>query len=398
MENTLEKINSHTNQQIAETILQASNYSSNFQPMYPNTDEVVSVFQTLNKIEGVTTPRNIDNLQRQLALIALNKSVRPIVITGSCAEPILDSEGSVNELVDRSIKGLSIVNESRLSNPLHIRRERGQNTKPRSQEHEVMSDGRLTPSYMGDAINSRDPKDRSPNPQRLMLAGIQALQVEKSLSESMGRHIPAAHEALSILYETAFMRIDPATGKRYLLSADLPWIGARTNHPESDHVKLLSGIENPVGVKLDHTTTPELIKDLSRSLNPDNTPGKLVLMLRLGLENTDNLPELLKSAKADAPGSLVMYDIHGSTKKLEDGTKTRSVVDIVAEIDLLSRACQQQRMKLHGIHLETTTDNSRFECIDDHTQVPTHPGAIDPQLNPRQTLEIINKTANILIS
>lgn len=368
-------------------------YSENFQPKYENTEEVIEAVRELSRIEPVSSPESIDKLQDQLTDIAEARDLRPIIITGNCAEPVDLLNQSVNQLVNSSVKSLAIVEQSKLNGALHIRRERGQNTKPRSQETQLLSDNEQVMSYMGDSVNGEGLDDRRPNPARLIAAGVQARDMELGLRDTLGVHVPAAHEALNLLYESAFMQTDSVTGRQYLLSTDLPWIGVRTNKPTGDHVKILAGINNPVGVKLNHLTSPEHIAGLQETLNPDSVNGKLVLMLRLGLDNVQFMPGLLESIKTHASGSIILYDIHGATKKIEDGQKTRVVDDIVKEVKILAAACKIQDLKLHGLHLETITEDDRIECVDSSTQQPTHPGGIDPQLNPAQTKRVLDEVA-----
>lgn len=382
---------------VGELTVKAS-YADNYQPVYLDPDYLVEAVHELHTTEAVTQPSYVDELQAELTAIALGKSDRPIVITGNCSERIMPVDTPIERLIEGTIIGLQTVEESELAHALHIRRERGQNTKPRSEENEVLADKNIVMSYMGDAINDPDPTKREPDPARLVAAGIQARDIEQALTQTVGRHVPAAHEALNLLYERSFMRTDPKSGKTYLLSADLPWIGVRTNHPDSDHVELLSQVANPVGVKLDHTTTAAHIEELNSRLNPDNIPGKLVLMPRVGLNQIQTLPALLEAIKVHAPGSLILFDIHGSTKKLPGGKKTRVVSEITREIELLSRASVAKGLKLHGVHLETTHDTGRLECVNEPDEEPRHPGGIDPQLNPNQTRQVLNEAAPYLLA
>ena len=59
-----------------------------------------------------------------------------------------------------------------------------------------------------------------------------------------------AHEALLLGYEEALTRRDSITGDWYDCSAHLLWIGERTRQLDGAHVEFLSGVHNPIGVKL----------------------------------------------------------------------------------------------------------------------------------------------------
>jgi 3-deoxy-7-phosphoheptulonate synthase len=223
---------------------------------------------------------------------------------------------------------------------------------------------------------------------------LQARDVEEMLTKVKGRHIPAAHESLLLPYDKAFMQTT-ADGRRYLLSADLPWVGLRTNQPDGPQVQLLSGIENPVGAKLGVNTTREHLVGLRDQMNANRVRGKLVLMPRLALGDTGSLQILVDNIADVCPESLIVFDMHGITVSLDDGTKIRCLEDIVEGIEQLSAACSQAGLRIGGVHLEAIGDDSRLECIDTHGELPTHPGNVDPQLNPRQVTEVLDRTAHL---
>ena len=60
----------------------------------------------------------------------------------------------------------------------------------------------------------------------------------------------SAHEALLLDYEDAMTREDSRTGDPYDTSAHMLWIGERTRDIDGAHVALLSGVRNPIGVKI----------------------------------------------------------------------------------------------------------------------------------------------------
>ena len=65
-----------------------------------------------------------------------------------------------------------------------------------------------------------------------------------------------SHEALILGYEEALTRRDSLTDEWYDCSAHLLWIGERTRQLDGAHVEFLSGVGNPVGVKLGPTADP----------------------------------------------------------------------------------------------------------------------------------------------
>lgn len=378
--------------------LPPQDYKSNYQPDYSgNTDALLDAINELHATKAVTTPRQVDELQQALTQLARGEIDNPIIITGRCAEPVALAT-PIETLAAESITVSDVVIAALgTGRVINIRRERGQNTKPRSNHVEELPDGRIVPPYMGDAVNTHDTEHRTPDPSRMVAAAVQARDLEAKLTEVTGRHIPAAHEALLLPYEHSFIRIDPETGRKYLLSADVPWIGKRTNDPAGEHVTLLAEVTNPIGIKVGAESTPEHIGALRELLNPDGVPGKIIFMLRMGLNNPDKLDAVVSAIKHYAPESLLMYDIHGVTRTAPNGSKIRYTGDIIEDIKLTATACRKAGLKLHGLHLETIADNDRLECVDQPDQLPLHPGGVDPQLNPRQTEHILRETAQYLL-
>src|ERR671929_215420 len=88
-------------------------------------------------------------------------------------------------------------------------------------------------------------------------------------SPSSWRSSPAAHqpewpsrEGLVLDYEEALTRRDSTTGDWYCCSGHMLWIGERTRDPRGAHVEFFSGVNNPLGVKLGPTATPDEVLEL----------------------------------------------------------------------------------------------------------------------------------------
>jgi len=77
----------------------------------------------------------------------------------------------------------------------------------------------------------------------------------------------SAHEALLLEYEDAMIRVDSRSGRLYDTSAHLLWVGERTRGPQDAHVTLLTGVHNPVGVKIGPDTDPDDVVALIDRLN-----------------------------------------------------------------------------------------------------------------------------------
>lgn len=369
-------------------------YSTNYQPHYEDGDALLDAVEELHSTEAVTTPRQVDALQSELTKLAIGESDRPIIITGRCAEEV-NLETPIETLVSMAVSERQLVLAA-LPKAIAVQRNRGQNFKPRSAATEVV-DGQEVASYMGDGINSPDAEHRSPDPSRLVSAAVQARDLEAGMTDTVGEHVPAAHEALSLAYEHSFVRVDPETGDKYLASADLPWIGKRTNDIDGEHVALLAEVANPIGIKIGPDSTPEQIAALQAKLNPDQIPGKLVFMLRMGPKNEAVMREVVGAIRDHAPQSVVMYDIHGVTRTAPTGEKIRYTGDIIDDIRMTATVLRESGLKLHGLHLETTPDDTRLECVDEPDQLPTHPGGVDPQLNPRQLTHVLEQTKEYLL-
>ena len=95
----------------------------------------------------------------------------------------------------------------------------------------------------------------------------------------------------------------------------------------------MRGIHNPIACKVGPTATPEDVIALCDKLNPNNEPGRLTLVTRLGAKNIEaQLPPLLEAVKAAGKKVVWVCDpMHGNTFS-EGGIKTRHLDDVVAEV------------------------------------------------------------------
>src|SRR5207248_11150584 len=124
-----------------------------------------------------------------------------------------------------------------------------------------------------------------------------------------------SHEALLLGYEEALTRQDSLTDRWYDCSAHLLWIGDRTRELAGAHVEFLSGVHNPIGVKLGPSVSPDEVVELCRRLDPDRTPGRLVLISRMGADRIEELLPPIVRAVRDA-GHVVVWEcdpMHGNT-------------------------------------------------------------------------------------
>jgi 3-deoxy-7-phosphoheptulonate synthase len=214
----------------------------------------------------------------------------------------------------------------------------------------------------------------------------------------------AAHEALSMDYERALTRIDSRTGNPYDVSGHFLWVGERTRQLDGAHVHFASTISNPIGMKVGPTAAPEDIVEAARVLNPNNIPGRLSLITRMGADQVrDKLPAIVQ--KVDASGVPVVWicdPMHGNTRESASGYKTRLFDDVVSEVEGYFAVHRKAGTFPGGIHIELTGDDVT-ECVggtagvEDADLSQRYETACDPRLNREQSLELAFMVADMLI-
>jgi len=375
-----------------------------------------------------------------------------LLMGGDCAESF--NEFSVDHVRDtfRVILQQALILTFGGSMPvIKVGRMAGQFAKPRSEPDETR-DGVTLPSYRGDNINGEEftPEARIHNPRRMVDAYHQSAQtlnilrafatggyadmsrlhawnldfVEKTAQGSqyraLGRQIDealrfmkaigvdttgppfrttnfyTAHECLLLPYEEALTRKDSTTGKWYDCSAHMLWVGERTRQLDCAHVEFTRGIGNPLGVKIsDKCTEDELLKIID-ALNPNNVPGRLTIIVRMGAEKLrQNLPSLIRAVQREGKQVLWVSDpVHGNTFKTESGYKTRSFDRIRAELRAFFDVHAEMGTHPGGVHLEMTGEDVT-ECIggvvsnisEDDLSKRYHTYC-DPRLNGAQALDL----------
>ncbi|MBT1450134.1 3-deoxy-7-phosphoheptulonate synthase class II [Glaciecola sp. XM2] len=332
-----------------------------------------------------------------------------------------------------------------------VARMAGQYAKPRSGDFETI-DGVSLPSYRGDIINSFEftKEAREPDPTRMLdayhrsastlnllrafaqggLADLHqvnrwnmaflennplkeryqdlATRIEDTLGfmdviglnsqNTSALHetsLYTSHEALLLNYEQALTRIDTLTGLPYNCSAHMLWIGERTRQLDHAHVEFFKGINNPIGVKVGPTMQEDELITLIDALNPENSPGRLTLITRMGADNlAQNLPRLLRRVKQEGRNVVWSSDpMHGNTFKASSGYKTRNFDAILKEIKQFFDVHSAEGTHAGGIHLEMTGQHVT-ECtggayqISDDDLAQAYKTQCDPRLNADQVLEM----------
>jgi 3-deoxy-7-phosphoheptulonate synthase len=171
------------------------------------------------------------------------------------------------------------------------------------------------------------------------------------------------------------------------------------------HVHFVSGINNPVGCKVGPTMTPAELLQLCDVLNPDNIPGRLTLISRMGATKVDDtLPPLLQATKDDGREVVWICDpCHGNTFTSESGYKTRRFDDVLSEIRSFFAASKQVGTVPGGVHIELTGEDVT-ECLGGDQRIADldlsqrYETACDPRLNNAQSLELAFQVAEMLRS
>ena len=130
-------------------------------------------------------------------------------------------------------------------------------------------------------------------------------------------------------------------------------------------------------------------------LNPQNEPGKLTLIHRMGAEKiAGHLPPLLDAVRREGRNVLWCADpMHGNTESTANGFKTRKFENIRTELDRAFDIHAAAGTRLGGVHLELTGENVT-ECMGgarDLTETDlerAYKSSVDPRLNYEQSLEL----------
>ena len=426
------------------------------QPPWPDAAALADAVSRLRRMPPLVFAGECDQLTDRLA--AASRGEAFVLTGGDCAETFEANTADSIRARLQTVLQMSVILTYAASLPVvKMGRLAGQYFKPRSKTIEVR-DGIEMTSYLGDAVNAIefDEQARRPDPERLLraynasgaalnlvraftmggfadlrqvhawnqdfvrdsIAGqryeLMAADIDRALSfmhacgadpeEFQRVEFYAAHEALSLDYERALTRIDSRTGKPYDVSGHFLWIGERTRQLDGAHMHFASTITNPIGMKVGPTASPEDVVEAARILNPNNIPGRLSLITRMGANQVrEKLPSIVQ--KVDASGVPVVWvcdPMHGNTREAASGHKTRLFDDVIAEVKGYFGVHRELGTFPGGIHIELTGDDVT-ECVggtggveeaDLHQRYET---ACDPRLNREQSLELAFLVADMLL-
>jgi 3-deoxy-7-phosphoheptulonate synthase len=204
-----------------------------------------------------------------------------------------------------------------------------------------------------------------------------------------------SHEGLHLPFEEAQTRQVPRREGWYNLSTHFPWIGDRTRELDGAHVEYFRGINNPIGVKVGPSISPDDLIRLTSVLNPDNEPGRLTLIHRFGAGKiAEHLPPLIDAVQQHGRKVLWCCDpMHGNTITTDEGIKTRSFDAILHELEQAFSLHEQAGSILGGVHFELTGENVT-ECIggarglNEADLKTAYKSSVDPRLNYEQAMEM----------
>ena len=428
------------------------------QPVWPAGPALEDTLKTLAQLPPLVFAGECQTLKAQLAEAVEGRAF--VLQCGDCAEDFSRCTGpDIRELL-KVILQMSVVlayaGEKRV---IKIGRIAGQYAKPRSSDTEMVNGVELS-SYRGDMVNSLEAsvEARTPDPRRMLegyyraaatlnlvrsftLGGYAALdrvrawhrasldalpagqkyeelvrQIWKTINfmTTIGldpQHTPqlnqttlyTSHEALLLDYEEALTRMDSTSGGWYDCSAHMLWIGDRTRQLDGAHVEFLSGVKNPLGMKVGPNHDIDDIKAIIAKLNPENEAGRLTLITRFGADKISTfLPQLLRDIKKE--GCKVVWScdpMHGNTYQNEYGQKSRKFEDIHREIRTFYEVHEAEGTIPGGVHLELTGDHVT-ECtggsrqlLDKHLHL-NYQTNCDPRLNAEQSVELAFELAEML--
>ncbi|WP_020590077.1 class II 3-deoxy-7-phosphoheptulonate synthase [Desulfobacter curvatus] len=433
------------------------NYTALQQPNWPDQKALEKVTEDLALLPPLVFAGEIRTLKGLLAKASRGEAF--LLQGGDCSEDFSQVTAPTIRETMKVLLQMAVVMAYAGGKPaIKVGRIAGQFAKPRSSDTETV-DGVELPSYRGDMVNKSEftMNARTPNP-KYMLKGyylaastlnllraftrggfaalhrVQAWNQEFVAQSPMGRsydrlarqidqaikfmntigittdipqinqtQIFTSHEALLLPYEEALTRIDSTTGDWYDCSAHMLWIGERTRQVDGAHVEFLKGVLNPIGVKIGPDHDIDNIKQLIDVLNPENEPGRLTLITRMGCGNIEKkLPALLREIKKE--GSHIVWNcdpMHANTFTSESGHKTRDFNEILKEITRFFEIHWAEGTIPGGVHLEMTGKNVT-ECVGGARNIVSeelhnrYDTTCDPRLNAEQSLEVAFQIADMI--
>ena len=420
------------------------------QPTYKDKELLANVEAQIHSFPPLVFAEETRELHRQLGEVANGRGF--LLQGGDCAESFSDfSATNIRDTFKVMLQMAVVLTFGGKVPVTKIARVAGQYAKPRSSDLEEVNGVKL-PSYRGDIVNSFEFNElaREPDPQRLVTAyhhsastlnllrafaqgGLADLHqvnrwnmsfVESNPNRERYQHLAdqlketldfmqvigltsettpmiketqlfTSHEALLLNYEQALTRKDHLTDKWYDCSAHMVWIGERTRQLDHAHIEFFKGINNPIGVKVGPGMQPDELIKLIDALNPNNVPGRLTLITRMGADVIGKkLPALVQRVKQEGRHVVWSSDpMHGNTIKASNGYKTRNFDAVLTEIQDFFSVHKAEGTWAGGVHFEMTGQHVT-ECtggaygLSEADLSKRYETQCDPRLNADQVLEL----------
>jgi 3-deoxy-7-phosphoheptulonate synthase len=427
-------------------------------PEYPDADALGLVEQELRRFPPLVFAGEARRLKERLAAVVHRNAF--LLMGGDCAESFAEFHpNNIRDSFKVILQAAVVLTFGSGCPVVKVGRLAGQFAKPRTAETETQN-GTTLPSYRGDIINAMefDAAARRPDPRRLMQAYSQSAatlnllrafaqggyadlhrvhawnqdfvadspqgeryqRLADRLTETLNfmaacgltsetapqireTEFYTCHEALLLVYEEALTRIDSTTGDWYDCSAHLLWCGDRTRQVEGGHIEFLRGIKNPIGMKVGPTQEVSDLLRLIDRLNPENEPGRLTLITRMGADKVaDKLPPLIRAVAREGREVVWCCDpMHGNTTTSGNGYKTRSFDRILSEVKSGFQIHAAEGTYAGGIHCEMTGQNvteciGGAQAISEASLADRYHTHCDPRLNASQMLELAFQLAEAI--
>ena len=425
------------------------------QPTWADAQVLEQVKKELSVQPPLVFAGEVDTLRERLAQAARGEAF--LLQGGDCAETFVDATADRIRNRIKTVLQMAVVLMYGSSLPvIKMGRMAGQFAKPRSSDFETR-DGVTLPAYRGDAVNSYEftEESRRNDARRLMQAyhtSSSTLNLIRAFTtggfadlrqvhawnkgftdnpankqyESIAGDIDRAmrfmeacgvdsaelrateffvsHEGLLFDYERPMTRIDSRTDTPYVTSGHFIWVGERTRQLDGAHLDFFSRVRNPLGVKLGPTTSVDDLKKIIEKLDPNQEPGRLTLISRMGAGKIrEELPKLIEAAKETGSTPLWITDpMHGNGITTANGYKSRRFEDVMDEVMGFFEVHRALGTHPGGLHVELTGDDvaeclGGSEMIDEATLAQRYESVCDPRLNHMQSLELAFLVAEQLV-
>ncbi len=427
-------------------------------PPYPDPAALAAAEADLRALPPLIFAGEARALRADLARAAASEAF--LLLGGDCAESFAEFHANAVRDTLKVLLQMAVVLSYAAGAPVvKVARMAGQFAKPRSSLTETIG-ATTRPSYFGDVINGAafTAEARTPDPARMLRGYSQAAitlnllraftqggfadlhrvqqwnqdfvaaspqgaryaalaaRIEESLGfmtacgidpvrtpQLRSTAIYTAHDALLLPYEEALTRQDSLTGDWYDCSAHLMWLGDRTRQPDHAHAAFVRGVANPLGMKCGPTLTADELLRVLDVLNPDNAPGRITLITRMGAATlAEHLPTLIRTVQRDGRAVVWCCDpMHGNTVTVPNGRKTRLFQRILDEVRVFFAVHQAEGTWPGGLHVEMTGKDVT-ECLGGGQQIAEadldrrYQTQCDPRLNGTQALELAFLVAELL--